>query len=148
MTLVGGFVLGWVCCRTPTRSSTASEGALVAWERLTNKAIRFVNKRRKVGLAFNGYKRYSLRNTEGSRKGFTEEVNHTGCPTSARGTGLDQWTPPKASSRQSTTWMKPGLGQVWLAMKQGWSPSGEFAASAQDDPWTCQVTWLCQLLRQ
>ena len=66
-TLVVGFVLGWVCCRTPTRTSAANEGALVAWERLTNKAIRFVNKRRKVGLAFNGYKRYSLRNTEGSR---------------------------------------------------------------------------------
>ena len=66
-TLVVGFVLGWVCCRTPTRTSAANEGALVAWERLTNKAIRFVNKRHKVGLAFNGYKRYSLRNTEGSR---------------------------------------------------------------------------------
>ena len=42
-TLVVGFVLGWVCCRTPTRTSAANEGALVAWERLTNKAIRFVN---------------------------------------------------------------------------------------------------------
>lgn len=67
LTLLAGIAVGWACCRAPAPRTTAGEEALVAWERLTRRAIKFVNKRRRVGVAFNGYKRFTLRNTEGSR---------------------------------------------------------------------------------
>ena len=38
-----------------------------AWERLASRAVRFIRKRRLVGIAFSNYRQYSLRNTESSK---------------------------------------------------------------------------------
>ena len=65
LTLLVGIAIGWAC--SPAPRSAASQRTQLAWERLARRAIRFVNKRRLVGVAFNGYKRFTLRNTEGSR---------------------------------------------------------------------------------
>ncbi|CAK9008890.1 Hypothetical protein SCF082_LOCUS10063 [Durusdinium trenchii] len=45
LTLFAGIVVGWACCRAPAPRTAAGEDALVAWERLTRRAIKFVNKR-------------------------------------------------------------------------------------------------------
>ena len=61
------FCLGAVCsacCRSKAGLATTAPGR---WERLVRRALHFVNRRRRVALAFNAYKGSSLRNTEGSR---------------------------------------------------------------------------------
>ena len=72
--VVVGILLGCACCRKaakPDRVEPTPE-TILAWERLTRKAIRFVAKRRRVGLAFSNYRDYSLRNVQGSRPTTTE----------------------------------------------------------------------------
>lgn len=59
------FSLGLVCsshCRIP-----ASQPGPNRWESLARKAMTFVNKRRRISLAFGAFRGNTLRNSEGSR---------------------------------------------------------------------------------
>lgn len=62
-----GFWLGVVCvrcCRCPQRKADLQQSK---WGSLVRKAVTFVNRRRRVALAFNSYKNSTLRNTETSK---------------------------------------------------------------------------------
>lgn len=67
--VVVGVLLGWFCCRKAIKQPRAdfTPETVRAWERLALEAIRFVSKRRRVGLAFSNYRDYSLRSVQGSR---------------------------------------------------------------------------------
>lgn len=65
--LVGAF-LCWCCClRATPRTVSGDQEAVLAWERLTAKALRFIARRRRLGVAFHSLRDYSLRNNTGSR---------------------------------------------------------------------------------
>eukprot|EP00435_Cladocopium_sp_Y103_P003827 s1353_g1.t1 len=60
------FFLGVVCTACCQRSSKAPPSTFTRWEKLAKKAIHFVNRRRRVALAFGAYKDTTLRNSEGA----------------------------------------------------------------------------------
>ena len=61
------FSLGVVCSTCCRVQEGPTHSPQHRWEKLARKAINFVNKRRRVSLAFSAYKGNTLRNNEGSR---------------------------------------------------------------------------------
>ncbi|CAK9055704.1 Uncharacterized protein SCF082_LOCUS30083 [Durusdinium trenchii] len=74
--LVGAF-LCWCCClRATPRTVSGDQEAVLAWERLTAKALRFIARRRRLGVAFHSLRDYSLRNNTGSRPTTARRALH------------------------------------------------------------------------
>jgi len=75
------FLCGCLCGRVIGRQASSGVGGevkvaepvpeldpvLEAWDRLVRRAVKFVSRRRRIGLAFASYRDYTLRNTPPSR---------------------------------------------------------------------------------
>lgn len=71
------FLCGCFCGRVIGRQAPSGVGGeakvaepapeLEAWDRLVRRAVKFVSRRRRIGLAFASYRDYTLRNTPPSR---------------------------------------------------------------------------------
>ena len=103
--------------RIPSGRSGATRETVLAWERLARRVIKFVNKSRRVREAFNGYKWFSLRNTEGSRptqaRGLHEGSRpHQGAPSLYEGPALSNGP----NRRRAQAIKNLGEARAWLGV--------------------------------
>ena len=61
ITFLSGLILGCCCCRPKTLAPKAKAASTDSWRRLTEKALRFIGRRRRISQAFTNYKDHQLR---------------------------------------------------------------------------------------